>query len=60
MREPSNADMSFERFVWMLRTNYGLELLRAGMPPGSTLEDARALHRKLKQVGSTKRESPTA
>lgn len=41
--------MSFETFEQLLRSLHGLRLLLAGMPPGSTLDDARLLHRRLKQ-----------
>ena len=50
MRQPSDADTSFETFERMLRSQHGLKLLLAGMPAGSTLEDAMFLHRKLKQA----------
>ena len=53
MRQPSDADMSWETFERMLRSQHGLRLLLAGMPPGSTLEDARFLNRKLKQSSRT-------
>jgi hypothetical protein len=53
MRQPSDADMSFATFERMLRSLHGLRLLLAGMPEGSTLEDARLLHRKLKQAART-------
>src|SRR5512140_168003 len=46
----SDADMTFDTFARMLRSQHGLRLLLAGMPPSSTLEDARFLHRKLKQA----------
>lgn len=50
MRQPSDADSSFAAFELMLRSAHGLKLMLAGMPPGSTLEDARLLHRKVKQA----------
>ena len=50
MRRPSDADMSFATFDRLLRSLHGLRLLLAGMPAGSTLDDARLLHRKLKQA----------
>jgi hypothetical protein len=40
-----------ETFAAMLRAQIGLELLLRSLPPGSTIDDARALHRKLKQQG---------
>jgi hypothetical protein len=43
--------MSFEAFERMLRTERALRLVLSGMAPGATLEDARSLHRKMKQVG---------
>ena len=42
--------MSFATFERMLRSLHGLQLLLAGMPKGSTMEEARLLHRKLKQA----------
>jgi hypothetical protein len=51
MRRPTEADMSFEAFERMLRTQRAIRLVLAGMAPGATLEDARSLHRKMKQVG---------
>jgi hypothetical protein len=45
--------MSWETFLHMLRTKHGLRFLLAGMPPGSTLEDAFWLDRKLTQTGRT-------
>jgi hypothetical protein len=45
-----SADMSFETFLHMLRTKHGLRFLLASMPPGSTLEDAFWLDRKLNQA----------
>lgn len=50
MRQPSQTDTSFAAFEQMLRSLHGLQLMLAGMPPGSTLADARLLHRKLKQA----------
>ena len=41
--------MSFETFVRMLRSQRGLRLMLAGMKPGSTLDEARFLQRRLKQ-----------
>ena len=43
--------MSLEAFVRMLRSRRAVRLVHAGMPPEATLEDARALHRRMKQVG---------
>jgi len=54
MRRWSEADMSFEAFERMLRTQRALRLVLAGMAPFATLEDARALHRRMKQVGRTR------
>lgn len=51
MRSQSDADMSLEAFVRMLRSQRALRLVLAGMPAEATLEDARALHRRMKQVG---------
>jgi len=51
MRRPTEADMSFEAFERMLRTQRALRLVLSGMAPEATLEDARFLHRKMKQVG---------
>jgi hypothetical protein len=51
MRRPSDADMTFKAFERMLRTQRALRLILAGMPPGATLEDARVLHSRMKQVG---------
>lgn len=45
--------MTFETFLRMLHSKHGLRLLLAGMPAGSTLEDADFLDRKLKQAGRT-------
>jgi hypothetical protein len=43
--------MTFEAFERMLRTQRAIRLVLAGMGPSATLEDARALHRRMKQVG---------
>ena len=45
--------MSFETFLHMLRTKHGLRFLLASMTPGSTLEDAFWLDRKLNQASRT-------
>jgi len=51
MRRPTDADMSFDAFERMLRTQRAVRLVLAGMAPTATLEEARALHRRMKQVG---------
>jgi hypothetical protein len=52
--EPTiDLDAARERMWQMLRDQTALKLMLLGMPPGSTLEDARFLHRKLKQADRT-------
>jgi hypothetical protein len=51
MRSQSDADMSLDAFVRMLRSQRAVRLVLAGMPPEATFEDARTLHRRMKQVG---------
>ncbi len=51
MRPQSDAAMSLEAFLRMLRSQRAVRLVHAGMPPEATLEDAHALHRRMKQVG---------
>jgi hypothetical protein len=43
--------MSLEAFLRMLHSDLAVRLVHAGMPPEATLDDARALHRRMKQVG---------
>lgn len=43
--------MSIEAFLRMLHSELAVRLVHAGMPPEATLEDARAFHRRMKQVG---------
>jgi hypothetical protein len=54
MGRERTADTSFDRFEQMLRSAFGLKLLLASLPAEATLEDARKLHRKLKQAGRTR------
>lgn len=52
--EPTiDVDAARERMWAFLRDQTALKLMLLGMPPGSTLEDARRLHRKLKQADRT-------
>ncbi|MHB1846276.1 MAG: hypothetical protein ACYCWW_15745 [Deltaproteobacteria bacterium] len=50
---PPSIEESLRQFEAMLRSKEGLLRLLAQLPPGSTLEDARRLHEKVKQQSRT-------
>jgi hypothetical protein len=47
---PATLQESWADFERMVLSKEGLRLMLASMPPGSTLEDAARLHRKLAQL----------
>lgn len=52
-RQPPDLNVEQTRKLierWLTRLE-GLELVRSAMPAGATLEDALALHRRLRQIG---------
>ena len=51
MRRPTDADVSFDAFLRMLRSERAVRLVLAGMGASATFEEARQLHRRMKQVG---------
>jgi hypothetical protein len=50
-RFPAAPEKALDRLWAMMRSRHGLELLRAQMPPGATLEQARRLRGRIKQEG---------
>lgn len=50
-RFPPSPEKALAVLEAMMRTQHGLKMLQAQMPPGATLADARRLRERMKQEG---------